>query len=76
MNQLILPNELNFSTKSTKGFKKLKFRNKLFVLKKKTRSFDQDVLSFKMLLALFLNFNFLNPFVDFVLKFNSFGRMS
>lgn len=44
MNQLILANELDFTTKSTKRFPMLKFRNKLFVLKKKTRNFDQSVL--------------------------------
>ena len=43
MNQLILLNELDFSTTSTKGRKLLNFRNQLFVCKKRTRDVDGQV---------------------------------
>lgn len=35
MSQLILPDELDFSTMSTTGFKKLRFRSRLYACKKK-----------------------------------------
>ena len=43
MNQLILPDELDFSTLSTEGLKMLRLRGKLYVCKKKTRDIAGNV---------------------------------